>query len=309
MADEQFPQSELMVLGAIVDGFVKTSMDLQVIANTSLDEVVMDITPTNWYPLKLLFDLQELVVMSYKHPEPILEKIGRSMMNSWYHEGPGKDIIADGMDFLHFQSSSAGYRSVVRGPENLVGSFNLIEVDDEEGTALVHSTTPFSKDLERGIIIGGMSAAGDLDLVDVHNREDKNYFKIIFHKNSNNKLNDLLASSTFPRNISLKNDDIGDLVRKYNGLAAELRREKDYFLSSRQNREMLIIRLQEALSEVKRLSGLLPICASCKKIKDDQGQWKQIETYISEHSEAEFTHSVCPDCARKLYGNYYREKK
>jgi hypothetical protein len=59
--------------------------------------------------------------------------------------------------------------------------------------------------------------------------------------------------------------------------------------------------LEEALSTVKLLSGLLPICASCKKIRDDRGYWNRIEKYIEEHSEAEFTHGLCPDCVEKLY--------
>ena len=59
--------------------------------------------------------------------------------------------------------------------------------------------------------------------------------------------------------------------------------------------------LTKALSEVKQLSGLLPICASCKKIRDDQGYWNQIESYIQRHSQAEFSHSICPDCMQKLY--------
>lgn len=63
----------------------------------------------------------------------------------------------------------------------------------------------------------------------------------------------------------------------------------------------LIGQLQSALSEVKKLSGFLPICANCKKIRDDKGYWKQIETYIRDHSEAEFSHSICPECAAKLY--------
>jgi K+-sensing histidine kinase KdpD len=57
--------------------------------------------------------------------------------------------------------------------------------------------------------------------------------------------------------------------------------------------------LQAALAEVKQLSGLLPICAWCKRIRDDEGDWQQIETYITVHSEADFTHGICPDCARK----------
>ena len=59
--------------------------------------------------------------------------------------------------------------------------------------------------------------------------------------------------------------------------------------------------LEEAMHSVKTLSGMLPICANCKKIRDDQGYYQQIEHYITEHSEAEFTHGICPDCAKELY--------
>lgn len=67
----------------------------------------------------------------------------------------------------------------------------------------------------------------------------------------------------------------------------------------------LIDDLQEALDKVNLLTGMLPICASCKKIRDDKGYWNQIETYIRDHSEAEFSHGICPDCARKLYPEFY----
>jgi PAS domain S-box-containing protein len=61
--------------------------------------------------------------------------------------------------------------------------------------------------------------------------------------------------------------------------------------------------LVKALEEIKKLSGLLPICSHCKKIRDDKGYWKQLEAYISEHSDAEFSHGICPDCFKDLYPN------
>jgi glucose-6-phosphate-specific signal transduction histidine kinase len=68
-------------------------------------------------------------------------------------------------------------------------------------------------------------------------------------------------------------------------------------------------KLQKALSEVKTLSGLIPICASCKKIRDDKGYWGAVESYISEHSDASFTHGICPDCMKRLYPEYYEQMK
>ena len=70
---------------------------------------------------------------------------------------------------------------MVQGPEAVVGSFSLTEIDEKNGKAVIHSTTPFDKDLERGIIIGGMKAPGDLDYIDVNNDEDRQCFRIEFH--------------------------------------------------------------------------------------------------------------------------------
>ncbi|RPI35008.1 MAG: PAS domain S-box protein [Nitrospiraceae bacterium] len=66
-------------------------------------------------------------------------------------------------------------------------------------------------------------------------------------------------------------------------------------------REKLIAELRDAFAKVRLLGGLLPICASCKRIRDDKGYWKQIEEYIRSHSEADFTHGICPECMQKLY--------
>ncbi len=70
---------------------------------------------------------------------------------------------------------------------------------------------------------------------------------------------------------------------------------------AQREREAAILELQEALANVKRLSGLLPICASCKNIRDDEDYWHQVEVYIHTHTEADFSHSICPDCTQKLY--------
>ena len=75
-----------------------------------------------------------------------------------------------------------------------------------------------------------------------------------------------------------------------------------------EERERLILELQEALTKVKTLSGLLPVCSSCKKIRNDKGHWEQMEIYIRDRSEADFSHGICPECAEKLYPEYYKKK-
>ena len=66
--------------------------------------------------------------------------------------------------------------------------------------------------------------------------------------------------------------------------------------------------LEAALGMVKQLSGMLPICANCKKIRDDEGYWKDVAVYVRDHSEAEFTHGICPDCIEVLYPGLYDDK-
>ncbi|MGD1045430.1 MAG: two-component regulator propeller domain-containing protein [Bacteroidota bacterium] len=74
-------------------------------------------------------------------------------------------------------------------------------------------------------------------------------------------------------------------------------------------RERLITELQNAIADIKVLSGLVPICSNCKKIRDDKGYWTQLEGYIQAHTEAKFSHGVCPECMKKLYPNFVPKKK
>jgi len=71
--------------------------------------------------------------------------------------------------------------------------------------------------------------------------------------------------------------------------------------AAEKERERLVADLQNAVSEIRTLRGLLPICSSCKRVRDDSGYWSQIETYIGKHADVRFSHGLCPDCAKKLY--------
>ncbi|MCA1961016.1 MAG: hypothetical protein LDL33_09480 [Desulfomonile sp.] len=95
---------------------------------------------------------------------------------------------------------------------------------------------------------------------------------------------------------------LADLVQRDLNISNEsLKKEMELRKQIEIEREGLIQELQAALDKVKTLSGLLPICAACKKVRSDEGYWQEIAAYIREHSEADFTHTICPDCARKLY--------
>ena len=108
------------------------------------------------------------------------------------------------------------------------------------------------------------------------------------------------AIATHPYGYIIKPYDINELRS-----AIEIAMVKH---KAAKERETLIAQLQNALQEVKALSGLLPICSSCKKIRKGDSTWQQIEDYIASHSEANFTHGICPECAHRLYPELYQHK-
>ena len=95
-------------------------------------------------------------------------------------------------------------------------------------------------------------------------------------------------------NISPIKNSEGKIVGA-SGIARDITRQK----RAEEERQQLIKKLSDTLRQVKALNGLLPICASCKRIRDDKGYWQQVETYISSHSNASFTHGICPECVKK----------
>jgi PAS domain S-box-containing protein len=112
--------------------------------------------------------------------------------------------------------------------------------------------------------------------------------------------------------LSMHRLHLEDLVEER---SAELRRlneelQKDIVRREfiEHEREKLITDLREAFAKIKILTGLLPMCAWCKKVRDDQGYWKKVETYVQEHSDASFTHGICPDCLKKVDPETYRNE-
>jgi len=112
--------------------------------------------------------------------------------------------------------------------------------------------------------------------------------------------------TTFPVEVTLSSYTIHD-----DTFILAIARDMIEHNKAEKEKETLINELQEALKEIKQLSGLLPICSSCKKIRDDQGYWNQIEAFIQTNSDARFSHGICPDCVQSLYGaeDWFTNKK
>lgn len=91
----------------------------------------------------------------------------------------------------------------------------------------------------------------------------------------------------------LSHDETGNLAKAFNNMIAARKQIED-------DRERVIAELQTALREIKTLSGLLPICAWCKKVRDDKGYWTMVEVWVAQHTDAQFTHGICPDCLKEV---------
>ena len=83
--------------------------------------------------------------------------------------------------------------------------------------------------------------------------------------------------------------------------AARQGRERVALRRAEEDRDELIVELREALDQVKTLRGIVPICAGCKRIRDEQGFWQQVEVYVAKHTEAQFSHGLCGECMEQLY--------
>jgi len=117
------------------------------------------------------------------------------------------------------------------------------------------------------------------------------------------------ANSELKKNKDFLEEQVAERTAELKCANDQLQEEINDRKQTALEREQLIVELNQALAHIKTLSGLLPICSYCKKIRDDKGYWNQIESYISEHSDTVFSHSICPDCAHKLYPDFINRKK
>lgn len=115
-----------------------------------------------------------------------------------------------------------------------------------------------------------------------------------------------LSTESAIQHFEVKFKRMMDISGKFSGTIVILNNITERRQAEQEKTE-LISELQCSMAEIKKLSGFIPICSSCKKIRDDKGYWQQVEQYVSERSEAQFSHGICPDCMKKLYPEFADE--
>jgi hypothetical protein len=114
------------------------------------------------------------------------------------------------------------------------------------------------------------------------------------------------AYTLFETNLVLQ-EKVAQRTEELRTINTELLTEIEHRKKIEKEKEILITKLRQALAEVKILSGLLPICSYCKNVRNDSGYWQEIETYIQEHSTAQFSHGICTDCMKKHFPDIYEK--
>jgi YesN/AraC family two-component response regulator len=150
-----------------------------------------------------------------------------------------------------------------------------------------------------------MPVMNGLEMTDVIKKIDPEVFVIVTTAHSDTEFL-LTAIELGVDQYILKPIDLNKLLGAISKCGQLLSLKKEVMRQDRQQKK-LIEELRTALAEIKTLRGIIPICASCKKIRDDGGYWQQVEEYIRARSQAEFSHSICPDCAKKLYPDYFKK--
>lgn len=168
----------IKIHGSLFHAFLNAGHSLKLLLNGNVEHLQF-YEQDQWYEFEEFVELLGLT-SKYTNSGRILEQLGMEMMKSWFQNGSETPRIASSLEFLELQRDSLGFFSVVEGPREATGSFALQGLDNDAGKARVLSSTVFPRELERGILMGGLALAGDLLYFEVDNSLDADVFEILF---------------------------------------------------------------------------------------------------------------------------------
>ena len=218
--------------------------------------------------------------------EPDVHEITRIALKKFTYDGKGLELVS--------AYSAEQAREILQNDQNFAAAMIDVVMETEEaGLDLVHFIREEMKLSHIRLIIrtGQPGKAPEQFVIDNFDIDD--------YKEKTD-LTTLKMHTMFRSSIKSYRD-ILTIERSRVELDQKVKERTQELHEANKELEVLVVDLQKALGEVKQLNGLLPICSYCKKIRDDKGYWNQIEAYIHNHSNAEFSHSICQECAEKYY--------
>ena len=185
-------------------------------------------------------------------------------------------------------------------PDIILSDYNLLQYD---GVMALHDVRSRFPDIPFILVTG---AIGEHVAIEIFRNGANDYVM----KNCLQRLEPAVQRALEEaREIKARKEAESALREAHDELEMQVRLRTDQLQIEIEEREKTEESLREAMGRIKTLSGLLPICASCKKIRDNDGAWVQIKLYIKNNSDADFTHGVCPECAVKLYPNLFLNRQ
>jgi diguanylate cyclase (GGDEF)-like protein len=222
--------------GAPFHGFLRACLNLNVISGQSVARLISGIDIDGWYPIDDFIQIQEMVWADYREPEAIMERAGEEYIRLWYSEGRAADAFTTGIGFIRFQAGSRGYSLQVRGNPARIGRFELAEVNEAAGTATIVSTTPFRCEFEKGILLGGLLAPGDLSHVEIEIEIERQGASKIFRVKYKSgtplfqeRLNAARLHAELEGACSLPGIAPAEMLWRYHSLAAQYARDKAFW--------------------------------------------------------------------------------
>lgn len=257
----------------------------------------------------------------------ILFRAGIHFMRLWYDHGPGKTMVHSGRDWLFANQYSGGYNSVVRGgPKEEIGWCVLQEIDEDAGIAVYENVMTLSPEYIRGVFYGGCLLFDDMDYIEVSIDSEawpsnpafvRTLATVHFRFRPGGNAKDLdreVGEVLGGGRPELREEDSQRLLWRYESMKVRHDLDSQYFdelnsllvqattasqeLTARLNAK--VEELDKALHQVKSMEGLLPICAWCKRMREDDSSWVTLEEYVATKTSASFTHTICPACAKNF---------
>jgi PAS domain S-box-containing protein len=225
------------VRGVVFLAFTEAFRNLNLLAAEDVNTLISGMHYNGWYPLARLQQIFTLIEATYATPRPILEKVGMEFINTLYHFRDWRHLFASGIDFLKTHVDSKMYYNFIQGDPQRIGSIVLVSLEEAAGRAIMHSTTPFSKDFERGVFLRGLQLTRSFDYVQVDNTQDTRIYHIEFLRAaphaqtplSTIAAQDFLGATQVTDNRLLAGPELQKVFWHYKQLQQELARQQEFW--------------------------------------------------------------------------------